>query len=250
MDEYEKTFQSVTSVVFGKKLLGHEDYENWLTRQVSGLAKAPSALSGNPVLFPVFSFYEAIKHRLLTMDEAYEVAGKRRLTEEQVRSLSLANAAQTLEGISITTPDTLMGTNSLMKESAIYYNSTACFRSALMSGCKYCLYSFWPRDSQYVLGCHYAFSCSFCVRCFYSENLTRCFEVSDSANCSDCYFCYNCENLQDCMFCFNTKAKKYAIANMELPKERYKEIKQKVLVSIVNRLEKEKTLDVGIFSLS
>jgi|SRR5208283_2382766 len=249
MDEYEKIFQTVTSVVLGKALTKHEDYEKWLTSKVSGLSRAKSAISGKPVLFPQFEFYEVIKDRLLSMDEAYSLAGKKCLSEQQVMGLSLANAAGSLKGISITTPDTLLGTNRLMKESAIYYDSSTCFRSALLSGCKSCMYSFWPRDSEYALGCQYAFSCSFCIRCFNSENLSRCFEVSDSANCSDCYFCYNCDNLQDCMFCFNTKAKKYAICNMQLQPEQYKRIKEMLLAQVAQELERDKGLRLGIYSV-
>ncbi len=249
-NEYEKVFQTVTSVVLGKKLTGHQDYERWLTRQVSTMGKAKSAMSGQPLLFPEFPFYTPITHRMLSQEEAYGVAGRKHLSEEQVLGLSLANAAEALKGISITTTDTVMGACSLMTECAMYYDSTTCYRTALINMSKGILYTFWSRHSEYLLGCHYGFSCSFCMRCFYSENLTRCFEVSDSANCSDCYFCYNCENLQDCMFCFNTKAKKYAIANVELPREKYKEIKQKVLDSIVKKLEKGKWLETGIFGLS
>ncbi len=249
MDEYEKAFQSVTSVVLGRKLTGYRDYEGWLTSRIAGLAKASSAMSGEQAYFPVFGFYEAIRHRLLTKDEAYGTAGKRHLSEEQVGGLSLVNAAETLKGISITTSDTVMGTCSRMSECAIYFDSSACFRSALVATSKYAIYSFWPRHSEYVVGCHYAFSCSFCIRCFNSENLSRCFEVSDSADCSSCYFCYNCENLQDCMFCFNTKAKKYAIGNVEFPPGQYRRIKEALLGQIAGELERDKELKWDIYSI-
>jgi hypothetical protein len=249
MDDYEKAFQSVTSVVLGRKLTGYRDYEGWLTSRISGLAKARSALSGKQVYFPVFGFYEAIRDRLLTKDEAYGTAGKMHLSEEQVRALSLTNAAEALKGISITTADTVMGTNSLVSECAIYYDSSICFGSALVGMSKYAIYSFWPRQSEYVVGCHYAFSCSFCVRCFNSENLSRCFEVSDSTSCSDCYFCYNCENLQDCMFCFNTKAKKHAIGNVQFPPEQYRRIKEALLGQIAGELERDKELKWDIYSI-
>ncbi len=249
MDEYEKAFQSITSIVFGKKLTGYRDYEGWLTKRIPGLADVKSAISDKQTYFPVFGFYEAIRHRLLTREEAYGTAGKRHLSEDQVRGLSLANVTEALNGISITTTETVLGTCNRMKECAIYFDSSACFRSALVSTSKYALYSFWPRHSEYVIGCNYAFSCSFCARCFNSENLSRCFEVSDSANCSDCYFCYNCDNLQDCIFCFNTKAKKYAIGNVQLPPEQYKKIKTALLAQMAKELEKNKSLNWGIFNI-
>jgi hypothetical protein len=52
------------------------------------------------------------------------------------------------------------------------------------------------------------------------------------------------------MFCFNVKAKKYAIANVEVGKEKYMAIRKKVLDELTNRLEKEKRLDLNIFNLN
>ncbi len=249
MDEYEKAFQSIASVVLGRKLAGYRDYEVWLTRGINGMTEVRSAMSGKRTYLPLFSFYDAIRHRLLTEDEAYGTAGKRHLSEEEVRGLSLANATQALKGISITTSETSMGTCSRIKECGVYFDSSACFRSSLVAMSKYAIYTFWPRNSEYVLGCNYVFSCSFCARCFNSENLARCFEVSDSANCSDCYFCYNCDSLQDCMFCFNAKAKKYAIGNVQLPPEQYRKIKGLLLAQMADELEKNKSLKWGVFSI-
>jgi hypothetical protein len=249
VDEYEKAFQSITSVLLGRKLAGYSDYEAWLTRGINGMREVPSAMSGKRTYLPLFSFYEAISQRLLTEGEAYGTAGRKHLPEEGVRGLSLANAAHALKDISITTSETTMGTCSHMKECAIYYDSSSCFRSSLVAISKCVIYSFWPRNSEYLLGCNYSFSCSFCIRCFNSESLTRCFEVSDSANCSDCYFCYNCDSLQDCMFCFNTKAKKYAIGNVQLPQEQYKRIKGLLLAKMADELEKTKSLKWGIFNI-
>ena len=249
MDEYEKIFQSVTSVVFGRQLTGHRDYEGWLTGGIPGLEETRSAMSGKKLYYPVFGFYEAIRQRLLGEDEAYGTAGKSHLSEEQVKNLSLSGASGALRDISATTVETAMGSNSRMAECSVYFDSSVCFRTALVGMSSYALYSFWPRQSKYVAGCHYAFSCSFCIRCFNSENLTRCFEVSDSSGCSDCYFCYNCENLQDCMFCFNTKSKKHAIGNVELPLEQYRRIKAILLEQLAEGLGRDKTLKRSVYDI-
>jgi hypothetical protein len=248
MDEYEKAFQSITSVVLGRKLTGYRDYKGWLTRRLPVIGETRSAMSGKKVYLP-FEFYEVIRHRLLTLEEAYGTAGKLHLSEEQVRGLSFANATEALKDISITTADTVMGNNSRVSECAVYYDSSVCFGSVAVATSRYAIYSFWPRQSEYVAGCHVAFSCSFCVRCFNSENLSRCLEVSDSASCTDCYFCYNCENLQDCMFCFNTKTKRYAIGNVQFPPEQYRKIKRALLAQMADELERNKELKWDIYNI-
>ncbi|MBI5227649.1 hypothetical protein HY988_03625 [Candidatus Micrarchaeota archaeon] len=249
--EFEKIFQTMTSIILGRKLSGYLDYEEWLSKNVSNIETIKSAISDEPVYIPQqFEFYQDVKPKIVTINEAYEKLGKNQLSESELRKLSLKNASIVLQNISMTTMDTQYGKNVSVEQSSLYYESHVCLKGTGLVYSKYSLFSFWPRQSEYTMGCYYLFSSKFCIRCFNSENLNRCFEVSDSNNCSDCYFCYNCENLNDCMFCFNVKSKRYAIANVEVGKENYMKIKKMFLEELAKRLEKEKKLDFSIFSLA
>jgi hypothetical protein len=93
------------------------------------------------------------------------------------------------------------------------------------------------------------YGCKFCIKVHSSTSLTRCFEVSDSHSCSDTYFSHNCENLQECMFCFNTKGKRYAIANREIGREKYMEIKKRILSQVHEELSSKKSLKYDIYTL-
>ena len=250
MDQFEKTFRTITSIIFGKELTGYKDYGQWLSHDVSEMEKVKSALSEDVVYLPKqFQFYQDVQSRIITFNEAYDVHGKKQLDESRLNLLSLKNAGKTLKDISLTTMDTFYGQNSNLVECSLYYNSHSCYQGIALVSSKCCLYSFWPRQSEYMIGCYYCFSCSFSIKCYNSENLTRCFEVSDSTNCTDSYFCYNCENLSNCMFCFNTKSKRYAIANVEVGREKYIEIKKKFLGELLKTLERDKKLDISIFHL-
>ncbi len=250
MDDFEKSFQTITSVILGKKLAGYRDYENWLSRYVSNQEKTKSRISNEEIYLPPFSFYTALKSNLVTINEAYDVVGKKQLNKKELELLSFSNAPDKLRDISVTTMDSQYGTNSNIEESCLYYSSHTCLRSIGLNRSKCALYCFWPRCSEYVLGSHYLFSSQFCIKCYNSENLTRCFEMSDCNNCSDSMFCHNSENLKNCMFCFNTKSKQYAICNVEIGRERYMKIKQTILDEIISKLEKDKKLDLSIFNLS
>ncbi len=248
MDEHEKMFQTITSVLLGQKLEGYKDYENWGLRSVAKMDKVKSNISDKIVYLPPFDFYQDIKSRVVEINEAYESVGKRKLSENDLESLSLGNAAKKLKEISITTPDTIFGVNTNISECSIYYDAHTCFKTCGMNQTKGAFYSFWPRKSEYTIGCYYVFSSQFCIKCYNSESLTRCFEVSDSNNCSDLFFSHNCENVRDSMFCFNAKNLKNAIGNVQLPLAKYKEIKAMLLKEIHERLKKDKTLDFDIFN--
>ncbi len=80
----------------------------------------------------------------------------------------------------------------------------------------------------------------FCIRCTQTYREKRCFEVWVSQNCSDSYYCYNLNNCSDCIFCFNLKNKKYCVGNVEVGKEKFHEIKKRLVSEIVATLKKEK----------
>jgi hypothetical protein len=100
-----------------------------------------------------------------------------------------------------------------------------------------------------MFGCDHTFYSKSCIHAYRSLRLMRCFEVSDSLDSTDCYFSHNVENCQDCMFCFNVKGKRFAIGNVEMKKEDYLSVKKLVLDEIGARLEKDKKLDWGIYSI-
>ena len=246
--EFEKIFQTVTSVVFGRKLAGHQDYEAWLGKNVSGNEFGKSMLSGEQVYLPPFDFYREIKQNIVTNGEA-DGLGKERLSDAELEKLSLSNAGELLARLAATTPNTIYGENSNMEDCSFYCNSHNCLKSCGLNQSKCCLYSFWPRQSEYAIGCYYLFSSKFCIKCYNSENLTRCFELSDCNNCGDSLFCHNCENVHDSMFCFNAKNLRNAIGNVQVLPERYKEIKSRLLGEISAELEKTKSLKWDIFNI-
>jgi hypothetical protein len=52
------------------------------------------------------------------------------------------------------------------------------------------------------------------------------------------------------MFCFNVKNKRYAIGNVELPKEKYLEIKKKFLSWLNEELSNTGQIGLSIFRLA
>ena len=135
-------------------------------------------------------------------------------------------------------------------QDCISYGPTQyCYKCSFTWFSKTIAYSTLVRTSEGCFGCSNVVDGKFCINSYNSTKLTRCLEVSDSNACTDCYFCHNCENLENCMFCFNTKAKRYAIANKELGREKYLELKKRIQEDIVKNLEEKRDLKYNIYGL-
>ena len=57
------------------------------------------------------------------------------------------------------------------------------------------------------------------------------------------------QNVYDSMFCFNTKNKHNAIGNVELPREKYLEIKKRILAELNRELKEKDSISLTIFNL-
>jgi hypothetical protein len=248
IDEIEKSFQSTSEILFGKRLTGFTEYREWLLENVDRTIHRKSEISDGTIYMPDVVFFAAIKRMMVTLDESVAL-GEKRLSPAEARELTLANASEKLAEIKYVTSDVMVGQNADLRETSTCMNAQHCADGVWYIYTKCDAYCFWPRETEYSFGGHFLFASKFCMKCYNSVALTRCFEVSDSNNSSDCYFCHNVENCQNCMFCFNVKSLRYAIGNVEVGKEKYTEIKKKITNEIGTKLEKYKKLDANIYNL-
>ncbi len=111
-----------------------------------------------------------------------------------------------------------------------------------ISGTKYAAYCSYVRyGSEYVFGSGWFLRSKYLIRCMGADNLTRAFECYVSPQCSDAFFCFNCWASSHIMFSFNQRSKRYCIGNNELPKDRYFELRKKLVDESREYLEKHKS---------
>lgn len=248
MNEINKAFQTVCYLLFGKQINNVQEYQEWLEKDLPAGIKEIETVDRKKAYLADVEFFTKMQNNLVDLGRSLEL-GEKQIQKEQVDELNIQNASRLLSDINTTTCEIIYGRN-LGTERCVCYGPTQnCYQTAFCWFSKNIGYSFMPRTSENCFGCSNIIDCYFCIKCYNSAKLNRCFEVSDSNSCIDCYFCHNCENLTDSMFCFNTKSKQYAIGNIEVGKERYLEIKKKILDSIVTELEKTKKLRHGIYHL-
>ena len=250
MDEIEKGFSETSAILLGKKLTGITAYEGWLFRHVKGrVQKKKSKISSNTVYVPSVDFYNNLGSNIVTLSESLKLGETLKLSGTEVESLSLSNASKTLSKIKTTSPEIIYSENFDTLESSNYGPTQHCYKITFTWFSKFMACGFWGRTSEHAYGYANIVDSAFCIKCYSSTKLMRCFEVNDSNNCTDCYFCHNCEDLKDCMFCFNTKAKRYAIGNVELGRAEYLRVKKLVQSQIVSELEKTHGLKYDIYNI-
>ncbi|VVB97917.1 Uncharacterised protein [uncultured archaeon] len=247
----EKAFAATSEVVLGKRLGPIRDYSKYLSRDVNQIRTAKSRVSGKPVYIAPTSGFIGIAHNSAKSGEALEL-GKKSISESGLEKLGLANAGKILAEIKCTTPEVIFTNSNVdIVECSAYGPAAHAYLSSYVYGSsKYVSHSFWTRNSENIFGSSVLlYFCKYCIKCYNSSTLTRCFELEGCTNCSDCYFCHNCENLQECMFCFNAKSKRYAIGNVEIGREKYLEVKKRMLAEITSKIEKDKFLELSVYNI-
>ncbi|MCX6769137.1 MAG: hypothetical protein NT051_00450, partial [Candidatus Micrarchaeota archaeon] len=98
----------------------------------------------------------------------------------------------------------------------------------------------YVRESECVFGLPPFPKINYSIRCHEGINVHRMFESFYITHSSGMYYSFNCANCLDCMFSFNLRGKHNMIGNLQLPKDRYLELKKKLTSEIADELEKKK----------
>lgn len=250
MTNIETAFSQTSSILFGKKLEGIDQYANWLARNTRMVEKCSSAFSNKPLFLSPYANYSKLpRDRLLNLDEAMQYGLSISLTKNDLEELNWRSAYKKLGKLAFFNIEMKEGTNLNLIESVISVDSAHCYRSSVTEYSKYCAYSFWPRSSQYLFGCDSPFDSNFCINCYSCTGLSRCFEIDCCGYCSDCFFCHNCENVHESMFSFNTKNKRNIIGNAQYTPKKYESIKNSILSQITAELEGNKHLKWDIYNI-
>ncbi|VVB98193.1 Uncharacterised protein [uncultured archaeon] len=103
-------------------------------------------------------------------------------------------------------------------------------------------YASYVREADHVFGVGVHPLIKYSMRCLEGINVNRCFECFYSSKLSDCYYSFNCVNCTDCMFTFNQRSASRMIGNVQLSREKYSELKAKLISEMAGELKRKKRL--------
>jgi len=247
----EDLFSKTSSVLFGRSLEGGIDtYDKWLRNHIVIPYPLKSVLSKKQIQMSDWPGLSQLpKEKLVTYDEARNIAANIKISERQAENLTLDNAFDLLSSIAYYSPEQSTGRNLNLIDCQWGSDASNCYKSVICVYSKNCAYCSWPRSSENCFGCGIAFDCDSSMKCYDSVKLTRCLEVDGGRNSHDAYFCHNIEGLRNALFCFNVKSLRHAIGNLEVGKETYEKVKKLVINEILDELESKKSLKWDIFNL-
>lgn len=136
--------------------------------------------------------------------------------------------------------------NVVLGNSTNVLDSHRCVNTNYAIGCqdvydgKYVAYTTSIRKPEYSFGCCWGGEIQFCIKILDPYKMARCMECFHINVASDLYYCGSMEDCNNCMFSFNQRNKSYLIGNVQLSKERYNELRHKLVAEIVEDFKKNK----------
>jgi hypothetical protein len=233
--------------VFGQEIGELQPYEAYLKEALVG-RQALSAFSKKPLFISSgeydpgcrFFDYQTEQERLEPLNAPLDLN----------RLKDIDSVVEVVQERLVYSGNKVMGRSQAVEQSDNITDSIDVQHSVLIIRGQHMAYCSFMLDGEYCFGCtDFTNHPTSLIRCFYGNSTKRSFECAYPVSSSDCLFCHNVENCTECMFCFNVKAKRYAIGNVEYPKEEYLKIKKLLLAEISARLEKDKKLDLDIYNL-
>ncbi|MFA5105764.1 MAG: hypothetical protein WC506_02270 [Candidatus Micrarchaeia archaeon] len=234
----DKRWRAACEVVFKQEIGPLEDYAKWLEGLVIPNVIRKSSISGKEVAYAIPEYSEG--SRWISFDEIDYGAKYSPLDLNQIKDLdSLIGAVSERACYA---GNIILGNSGEVEKSSNITDSYFMLNTAMFGDCKNLAYCSRGRLCTDCFGAYGPGESEFCIRCPQTYRDRRCFEMWVTQNCSDGYYSYNLRNCSECMFCFNVQNKRFAIGNLELGRDKYAGLKEKLLSEMVGELKRKKKL--------
>lgn len=236
-------------ILLGKEIGELEEYGDYLSRYLGKVSRRESSLSSREVWV---SSTKKIPPdaRLLAYDEIERYQGMLKNHPVNINDIKDVDSL-----VSALRERFYYAGNTILGNSDNVERSDACSEAHNVFACQnvyeasnYVAYSDRVRLNEMCFGVTIPGESKFIIRGMEMWRNTRCFEVLRTFNSSDCYFTANMLGCTSCMFSFNQRSRNHLIGNLQLPKDRYLAIKQKLVEEMRSELEAKKGI-MGIVDL-
>ncbi len=231
-----RAWKKTYSLLFGEEPGDFEGYSGWLKELILPSTHLKSSISGKDVAFSTFEYEKVSK--IASFDELDYSKKFEPLSINDIKDID--SVVQAVSERACYAGNIMLGNCSNAERCTnvtdVHYATDV---AHFVTG-EYLAYVTFGRESNYCFGVHGPGASEFCVRCSQTVNVKRSFELLVSQNCSDCYYVYDLDGCSECLFSFHLRGKRFAIGNLELPKDKYAKIRKKLLSEIHGQLEKDK----------
>jgi len=235
----KKGFKKIPNILLGREM-DYDKIKSTVDRHIPKINKTISMITGNKIDVP--APLVPVKHRVAEYELLKSVSS--RLKAENPEELNWKNIGEELNKYFVFGSDNRVGNLINVVDSVQRIDSQNIIGSTAAVWSKYIYDSWWPAQCEYVAGSSIIFYSKFVMNGYASENITRGFGVDSSNNVSDGYYVHNCHGCQEVMFSAHLHGKQFVIGNNELPKEKYLDIKKKLIEQLADKVEKGNAPDI------
>jgi hypothetical protein len=237
-NELNKRWKSTCRILLGGEVGELSEYSKWLYEGNGPRMVQKSGVSGKDVVFASSNYSK--NAQWISFDEADLNKKYEPLSINGIKDVD--SILQAVSDRVVYAGNIVLGNSKEVEQSTTVTESYYVLHCERTAFCKYIAYCTRGGYSENAFGC-YGFGLSqFIVRAMATTNSARCFNVSRVSYSSDVCFSHGATNCSDLVFCFNLKNKRHAIGNLVLPKEKYAQLKAKLLEEIREKLAKDKCL--------
>ena len=237
----KSAWKRTCSVLLGQEAGELPEFEQYLQLVTEKTRKVRSCLSGREVYAPEFNFPSCA--RFISADEIPSF-------EKKLSAMPLSiNEIKDFDSlVSAMSERVCYSGNVVLGNSGSVERSSRCMNVWFATGCadvydsKFAAFCSDLRYVEFMFGCSIGSESSFCIHSMEMFRVQRCMETLRTYTSRDCYYTASCDDCHDCMFCFNLKDRKSSIGNIELPKEKYAQMKGKLVSEMLDDMRKKKSV--------
>lgn len=237
LGKLDADFKTVSGVIFGSGIGGLEEFGPWLRETMFSYREMKSSISGKEVV--ISSPYYTKNARFVSQDE---IAG---LKFEPLDVNDIKDMDSLLEAVQDRMAycgNKLFGKNTGVERVDNCVDCAWIYDSHNLYRVKYAAHCSMNRESEHTYGVSAFPKSSYCIRCVEGVGAARCFETYYATNVMDALYCLNVSGCSNCMFSFNLKSRHHMIGNLQLSRERYLELRKKLVSEMAEILRKEKRI--------
>jgi len=240
--ELNKAWKTTCRMIFKDEVGELEEFEDYLKEAVIG--KEVTSVSGKPLWVLSEQYCNSAKFIEFGKDKMPSAKPLNVNSIKDIDSL-LGEISENLQY----SGNKILGNSKMVEHSDAIVDGTYILNSSGIQRGKCEAYVYMMHDGEYAFGSTSSGESSHIIRCFYTNSMKRCFECSASVALSDCYYCYNIMNSSDCMFSFHLRAKQNMIGNVQLSKDKYQELKEKLVAELCKDMKRKKRVGFSIIDI-
>jgi hypothetical protein len=219
-------------ILFGQEIGELGKYGEWLGEYLPPRSVRESCLSGKEVTLEGSDYCDSAK--FISSDEI----NSNSITPLSINEIKdIDSIAEALSEKWMYAGNKILGNSGFVVSSDQVTDSRNIFNSTNIERCSEVFSAFSVRKgSKHVYGGGLMGASEFMLRSIAAFNAKRTFESQFIVDSSDIYLSHSCSGCNDVMFSFFQRNKRYAIGNLQLSKDKYLELKKKLLREVAQHL--------------